>query len=283
MFTVVRWICAVVLVMLFGKTAFARIPEPDTIIVGSLAGEGGAAVNSLPGQTIVVRAVVDGATLATAEVPSGGDGKFVLRVPMDDGVAPRIAGTAKTSDRIKLIVDNAAAGISTETEETKSGGVEIPSGRGNIISLAFSVSGAIVKDDINSNGIPDAWEFSYSTARNGHAGISLMSDDSALDNDGDGFSNREEWIAGTDPLDEASIFDIRSFGTGSDALQIKFGPMTKGRLYTLYRSASLAADKQQWSSIATMRAESDAESFTWTLPAPSGDAGFYRIAVEVAE
>ena len=230
-----------------------------------------------------MRAVVDGATLATAEVPSSDDGRFVLRVPMDDGAAPRIAGTAKSSDRIKVVVDNVAADLSVETEETKSSGVEIPAGRGNVLALSFSVSEEIVKDDINANGIPDEWEGRYMAARNGHAGISLMSDDSALDNDGDGFSNREEWIAGTDPLDEASIFDIRSFGTGTDALRVTFGPLTKGRLYTLRRSAKLTADKEQWSTVATMRAESDAESFTWALPAPSGDAGFYRIAVEVAE
>lgn len=275
--------CALLLLVALHHVAFAKIPEPDTILVGSLTREDGSKITSAPGQTLVVRAVVDGATLATAEVPSSGDGRFVLRVPMDDGAAPRIAGTAKSSDRIKVVVDNAAADLSVETEETKSSGVEIPAGRGNVLALSFSVSGEIVKDDINANGIPDEWEGRYMAARNGHVGISLMSDDSALDNDGDGFSNREEWIAGTDPLDEASIFDIRSFGTGTDALRVTFGPLTKGRLYTLRRSAQLTADKEQWSTVATMRAESDAESFTWTLPAPSGDAGFYRIAVEVAE
>ena len=273
----------VFLALLTHGVLFARIPEPDTIIVGSIAGTSGTAVSSLPGQTITVRAMVDGATLATAEVSADGDGRFVLRVPMDDGAAPRIAGTAMTSDRIKIVVDNVAAGISTEAEETKSGGVEIPVGRGNILAMSFSVAGEIVKDDINANGIPDEWESRYMAARNGHVGISLASDDSSLDNDGDGFSNREEWIAGTDPLDEASIFDIRSFGTGADALSVTFGPLTKGRLYTLYRSTTLTSDEKQWESIATMRAESDSESFKWTLPAPSGDAGFYRIAVEVVE
>lgn len=277
-----RMMCALLLLLALHHVALAKIPEPDTILVGSLTGENGSKLTSVPGQTLVVRAVVDGATLATAEVPSGDDGRFVLRVPMDDGAAPRIAGTAKSSDRIKVVVDNAAADLSVETEETKSSGVEIPAGRGNVMSLSFSVSGEIVKDDINANGIPDEWEGRYMAARNGHAGISLMSDDSALDNDGDGFSNREEWIAGTDPLDEASIFSIQALDKGQ-TLRVAFGPLAKGRLYTLRRSAKLTADKEQWSTVATMRAESDAESFTWVLPAPSGDAGFYRIAVEVAE
>ncbi len=261
----------------------AKIPEPDTILVGSLHRSGGTTVTSVSGQTLVVRAVVDGATLATAEVPAGGDGRFVLRVPMDDGASPRLAGTAKSSDRIRVIVDNAAAELSAETEETKSGGVEIPAGRGNVLVLSFSVSGEIVVGDVNANGIPDVWESRYAMPRNGHAGLSLQSDDSALDNDGDGFSNREEWVAGTDPLDETSRFSIRSIETGPDALRIAFGPMTGGRLYTLRRSASLSGDRSLWDSLATMRSESDAESFTWILPVPTGDAGFYSIGVEVAE
>lgn len=259
-----------------------KIPEPDTILVGSLTGENGVAIVPPSGQKLIVRAVVDGATLATAEVPNGGDGRFVLRVPMDDGVAPRITGTAKTSDRIRVVVDNTAAGLSAEAEETKNGGVEIPAGRGNILALSFSVSANILSDDVNANGIPDSWEGRYTEARNGHNGISLARDDSLLDNDGDGFTNREEWIAGTDPLDEASIFSIRAIEKGT-ALRVTFGPLTKGRLYTLRRSVALAVGKQQWEDIATMRAESDAESFAWTLPAPSTNTGFYRIAVEVAE
>ena len=202
---------------------------------------------------------------------------------MDDGASPRLAGTAKTSDHIRVIVDNAAADLSAETEETKSGGVEIPAGRGHVLVLSFSVSGEIVVGDINANGIPDAWESRYAIPRNGFAALSLERDDGGLDNDGDGFSNREEWIAGTDPLDETSRFSIRSIETGPDALRIAFGPMTGDRLYTLRRNASLSGDRLLWEPLATMRSESDAESFTWILPAPTGDAGFYSIGVEVAE
>ena len=66
---------AVVLVLCFPGVLVARIPEPDTILVGTLAGQNGTKIASRPGQTIVVRAVVDGVTWASAEVPSDGDGK----------------------------------------------------------------------------------------------------------------------------------------------------------------------------------------------------------------
>ncbi len=253
----------------------ARIPEPDTILVGSLVGGNGAALSSVPGQTLVVRAVVDGATLASAEVPSGGDGRFVLRVPMDDGAAPRLAGTAKSSDRIRVVVDNAAAELSVEAEETKSGGVEIPAGRGNILSLSFSVSGDIVLDDINGNGIPDAWEL--------QAGLSLDRDDSALDNDGDGYSNREEYIAGTDPQDDSSRLAIWSIEPQPDSLHIRFAPLVGNRTYSLHKSTSLLAPPEDWRTVATFTADADMESFLWVLPISPDNTSFYRVSVEVSE
>ncbi len=261
--------------------AAAKIPEPDTILVGSLKGANGAAISSQPGQTLVVRAVVDGATLASAEVPSGGDGRFVLRVPMDDGAAPRLAGTAKSSDRIRVVVDNAAANLSTETDQTKSGGVEIPAGRGNILSLSFSVSSSIVVDDVNGNGIPDTWEIQYASPRNGHAGLSLERDDSSLDNDGDGYSNREEWIAGTDPQSEVSRLAIWSIDPQPDSLRIRFAPLVGGRTYSLRRSTSLMAPASDWSVVATFHADADMESFQWVLPIPADNSNFYRVSVEV--
>lgn len=277
-----RFMCVAVFAVMVHGVVFARIPEPDTILVGNLSGEEGV-VFSRPEQLLVVRAVVGGVTLATAEVPADGDGRFILRVPMDDGTEPRIAGTAKTSDLIRIVVDNPTGGISSEVEETKSGGVEIPAGRGNILALSFSIAGEILKDDINSNGIPDSWEMQYASARNGHAGISLSSDDSALDNDGDGFSNKEEWILGTDPLDESSKLSIWSIEPKPDSMQIKFAPLVGGRTYSLQRSATILATPSDWKTVATFIADGDMESFLWVLPVPSGNSNFYRVSVEVSK
>lgn len=274
-------LCTAFLTLCF-EVAFAKIPEPDTILVGNVSGAEGV-VLSRPDQTIVVRAVVDGVTLATAALPSDGDGRFVLRVPMDDGAAPRLAGTAKSSDLIRIVVDNQAAGISTEVEETKHGGVEIPAGRGNILALSFSVTEEIVSDDLNGNGIPDSWEMLYSSARNGHAGISLSGDDSGLDNDGDGFTNKEEWMLGTDPLDESSRLAIWSIEPKPDSLQIRFAPLVGGRAYSLQRSTTLLATSSDWKTVATFIADEDMESFLWVLPVPSGSSNFYRVSVEVSK
>lgn len=295
------WGYIIVFVLVFScEYIFARIPEPDTILIGTLVGNNGETIVSRESQKIIVRAVVDGATLATAEVPTTNGDKFILRVPMDDGVAPRIIGTAKSSDRIKLFVDNNETNLSIEPKENEFGGIEIPVGRGNVLMLSLSVPDNILSDDINNNSIPDSWEEFYSTSRNGYAGISLKSDDSGLDNDNDGFTNREEYIAGTDPQDETGVFKITSvkipethsknlndenmFSKESNAsLRITFAPMVNGRLYTLRRSTDISKDKKHWDNIATIKADSDADCFTWVLPEPTGDIGFYYIAVEVAE
>ena len=45
--------------------------------------------------------------------------------------------------------------------------------------------------------MPDGWEVGY--------GLNPLVDDSALDPDGDGYSNLEEYLGGSDPTDPASI------------------------------------------------------------------------------
>lgn len=53
--------------------------------------------------------------------------------------------------------------------------------------------------DYDSDGMPDAWEVTYS--------LSLTTDDSAVDTDGDGRTNLQEYTDGTDPTDAASVID----------------------------------------------------------------------------
>jgi len=63
-------------------------------------------------------------------------------------------------------------------------------------------SSTMTKDtsDVDGDGIPDAWEL--------HFCGSVTGINPDADPDGDGHSNREEWIAGTDPTNSASVFAI---------------------------------------------------------------------------
>ena len=55
--------------------------------------------------------------------------------------------------------------------------------------------------DADRDGLPDAWELRYAL----NPGL----DDRLLDADGDGQSNRDEFLAGTDPRDRQNLLRLR--------------------------------------------------------------------------
>lgn len=269
-----RWWVAGLVLAAVAAVAHGRIPEPDTIVVGSVA-------NAPSGRTLEVRAVVDGATLASTEV-TGWTGAFVMRIPMDDGAAPRLAGTAKANDRVSLVVVDKETGAAAETLETAEAGLEIPAGRGQVLWGTYRIAeGALTGGDADGDGIPDAWEAIYAAGRNGHEGLNSLEDDATADNDGDGRTNWEEYVAGTDPLDEDSVFGVVSIAVAGRDVSVKAGPGAAGRKYSLMRAETLG-DTSGWKAVATAEgADGGGEvELPWTGTA---DGGYFRVDVEVAE
>lgn len=250
--------------------AWGRIPEPDAIVVGTLG-------NAPVGKSLEVRAVVEGATLAKAEVSGGA---FLLRVPMDDGASPRLPGTAKANDRLRMVAVDVASGAEAEILETADGGLEIPSGRGQVIQGTYRVAEwTWVEGDADGDGMPDAWEALYAAGKNGHAGLVAGADDGAADNDGDGRSNWEEYVAGTDPLDENSVFSLVDIEVVGRKVTVKAAPGTAGRRYSLMRSAVLGTGAV-WKAVATAEGGEDEVELPWS---GADDGGYFRVDVEVAE
>src|SRR5262249_12570795 len=66
-------------------------------------------------------------------------------------------------------------------------------------SVSANVRFLVDGDDANLNGIADVWERHY------FADGDVQGDS---DSDGDGFSNRDEYLAGTDPLDPGSALRL---------------------------------------------------------------------------
>jgi len=86
--------------------------------------------------------------------------------------------------------------------------------------------------DSNGDGIPDTWAGKY--------GFSATSPIADLDSDGDGVSNKREYIAGTDPKDANSVLALDQSMRSSGAVTLAWPVADIGRRYTLYRSTNLA-------------------------------------------
>jgi glycosidase len=86
-----------------------------------------------------------------------------------------------------------------------------------------------------NDGIPDWWRLAYFGHAIGQAADKSRASDDA---DGDGMSNLNEYFAGTDPLNPASVFRIKQVTTASGDVQINF-ESALGKTYQLQRRETL--------------------------------------------
>ncbi|MCB1069861.1 MAG: hypothetical protein H7A43_05540 [Verrucomicrobia bacterium] len=126
--------------------------------------------------------------------------------------------------------------------------------------------------DSNTNGLPDDYETNTFGSLEVSTGIS--------DNDGDRATDFEEYIAGTDPTDEAEYLFIAQKSPGDPVrLFMLEWPSTEGRLYSVYRATNPSGPY--------LPVEEDLEAdppfnlFWDNAPTPPTDV-FYQIRVRIA-
>jgi hypothetical protein len=124
-------------------------------------------------------------------------------------------------------------------------------------------------NDIDNDGMDAAWE-----AANGLDDTDPS--DAALDNDGDGQSNFAEFVAGTDPNNANSVFQITGMASTVGGWEITWATVA-GKTYRVYYSGNLK-DWSTYGAAGEILATSSSTQFTdpSALPPPHR---FYRIEV----
>ena len=97
--------------------------------------------------------------------------------------------------------------------------------------------------DTDGDGMPDEWEQTH--------GLDKFVNDAALDPDQDGFTNLQEYLAGTDPRSESSYLRLTGIESAADGTVVRF-QASAGRSYSvLYRET---LDSGPWLKLAEVPA-----------------------------
>ncbi len=136
----------------------------------------------------------------------------------------------------------------------------------------------VTGSDTDNDGIPDSWM----TQHFGH-NTGLASDQSRAqdDADGDGSSNLQEYLAGTDPLDPQSCLKLQVLGPdpGTGRPQLSFTAVAAVD-YTLEYSDNLSAGL--WHKLTDVLADPTTRVVALTDPsAATGPVRFYRLVTPI--
>jgi len=128
----------------------------------------------------------------------------------------------------------------------------------------------VTAEDFDNDGMADSWE----RAR----GLDFATPDGAADPDGDGQTNRQEFLADTDPLDRASSFRILSLTPSLSARHpvavLRITSSTQRR-YVLQKSADLSSWSDEGAPVTPAGPELE-----FQFPTPPGSDTFYRVRVD---
>lgn len=153
-----------------------------------------------------------------------------------------------------------------------------PTGGGTFtftIRLADSLGAATTADfnitipsgDSDGDGLPDDWESAH--------GLTVGTDDSALDADSDGQSNLAEYLAGTDPQSSASVFAITSVGAPEAGFVTVTWPGIACRTYQLWSSPDLS----NWTAVNAPVSCTTNGPINATAPTEGSSTRFFKVAV----
>jgi len=226
-----------------------------------------------------------GNLLAKAGIRVSTESPYNYRLTVPVASAPA-AGYATTGESLMFEVFDGAGTTYTSLVPAEQAVVSEPGGI-SVVNFSLSV-------DDNDNGVPDGYEsyISYLMALQGIPGPY----NPEADSDGDGFSNRAEFLAGTDPLNAADRLVITAAsaynsGTTGDGLFAITFVTAVGRSYSVKATADLAAmrdagrepfrvDPAATGTQTYLHTPSDQAAAVTLYLVPEAAARFYQIVVE---
>ncbi|HWN96223.1 MAG TPA: CotH kinase family protein, partial [Methylomirabilota bacterium] len=164
-----------------------------------------------------------------------------------------------TSSVPVLTLTNVQANVSIRVAATN-----VATGPGGINSSTVQLT---VLPDFDGDGIADSWETNY-------FGFSTNNTaDGALDFDGDGMINRDEYVAGTNPTNALSVLKLVLTATNSAVLEFVAQPNIS---YTVQFRTNLTS--ATWSNLTSVTAATLVRTVEVNVPKPPLEpARFYRI------
>jgi len=134
-------------------------------------------------------------------------------------------------------------------------------------AYAYVQTGSIAPGALDANGLPIAWEL----LNFGHTGV-----DPNADPDGDGMSNRQEYLAGTDPNKTVDLLAITWFGAAQGGTQVSVTwDSTTTRCY--YIEESLSINSPLWFDGGLGLISPDGSSTTRSFGDTNAPVRFYRV------
>jgi hypothetical protein len=124
-----------------------------------------------------------------------------------------------------------------------------------------------VISDSDNDGIPDEWEDRFGMDKNNPL-------DRDIDSDGDGVSNYNEFIAGTDPTDPNSYPRIDAIKVNTNNVELKFITVSN-RTYTIEYATGF--ESRPWKKLMDIPARTNTTQETFILPFEGNNKTFYRL------